>query len=124
MSSHRPSGMGTHRACSGNAAYNASKAAVKSITEGLSHELRNSPSGNVTAHLFVYVPAQRTRRPARRCTVLTLARQPRVDVHRHDARHPGREARRRVDRAGDRALHGASRPRSAPCLVPARARAD
>lgn len=38
---------------SGNAAYNASKAAVKSLTEGLAHELRNAPHGNVTAHLFV-----------------------------------------------------------------------
>ncbi|EKM49773.1 uncharacterized protein PHACADRAFT_106145 [Phanerochaete carnosa HHB-10118-sp] len=37
----------------GNAAYNASKAAVKSLTEGLSHELRNSGQGNITAHLFV-----------------------------------------------------------------------
>jgi len=37
----------------GNAAYNASKAAVKSLTEGLSHELRQCIAGNVTAHLFV-----------------------------------------------------------------------
>ncbi|GLB38181.1 putative short-chain dehydrogenases reductases (SDR) family protein [Lyophyllum shimeji] len=37
----------------GNAAYNASKAAVKSLTEGLAHELRNQPDSNVTAHLFV-----------------------------------------------------------------------
>jgi len=37
----------------GNAAYNASKAAVKSLTEGLSHELRNTPNANVTAHLFI-----------------------------------------------------------------------
>ncbi|KAI0088531.1 NAD(P)-binding protein [Irpex rosettiformis] len=37
----------------GNAAYNASKAAVKSLTESLSHELRNLPYANVTAHLFV-----------------------------------------------------------------------
>lgn len=37
----------------GNAAYNASKAAVKSLTEGLAHELRNTPQGNVTAHLFI-----------------------------------------------------------------------
>ncbi|TFY67675.1 hypothetical protein EVG20_g3857 [Dentipellis fragilis] len=37
----------------GNAAYNASKAAVKSLTEGLSYELRERPVGNVTAHLFV-----------------------------------------------------------------------
>ncbi|KAI5989113.1 hypothetical protein EDD15DRAFT_2389183 [Pisolithus albus] len=37
----------------GNPAYNASKAAVKSLTEGLAHELRENPSCNVTAHLFV-----------------------------------------------------------------------
>ncbi|TFY61226.1 hypothetical protein EVJ58_g4648 [Rhodofomes roseus] len=38
----------------GNPAYNASKAAVKSLTEGLAYELRNSvPPANVTAHLFV-----------------------------------------------------------------------
>ncbi|KAI0275930.1 NAD-P-binding protein [Russula aff. rugulosa BPL654] len=38
----------------GNAAYNASKAAVKSLTESLSHELRSRPqAANVTAHLFI-----------------------------------------------------------------------
>ncbi|KAF8645179.1 hypothetical protein AX16_008006 [Volvariella volvacea WC 439] len=37
----------------GNAAYNASKAAVKSLTEGLAHELRERPHSNVTAHLFI-----------------------------------------------------------------------
>ncbi|KAF7357428.1 NAD P-binding protein [Mycena sanguinolenta] len=38
----------------GNAAYNASKAAVKSLTEGLAHALRErNGGGNVTAHLFV-----------------------------------------------------------------------
>ncbi|PCH40436.1 NAD(P)-binding protein [Wolfiporia cocos MD-104 SS10] len=37
----------------GNAAYNASKAAVKSLTEGLSHELRNVPQANLTAHLLI-----------------------------------------------------------------------
>jgi len=37
----------------GNAAYNASKAAVKSLTEGLAHELRNQSNVNLTAHLFV-----------------------------------------------------------------------
>jgi len=37
----------------GNAAYNASKAAVKSLTEGLAHELRERPNSNVTAHLFI-----------------------------------------------------------------------
>ncbi|OCH90426.1 NAD(P)-binding protein [Obba rivulosa] len=37
----------------GNAAYNASKAAVKSLTEGLAHELRNTPAANLTAHLLV-----------------------------------------------------------------------
>ncbi|KAJ6565132.1 hypothetical protein B0H10DRAFT_1929197 [Mycena sp. CBHHK59/15] len=36
----------------GNAAYNASKAAIKSMTEGLAHELRDRPA-NVTAHLFM-----------------------------------------------------------------------
>ncbi|KAJ3997934.1 hypothetical protein F5050DRAFT_1568258 [Lentinula boryana] len=37
----------------GNAAYNASKAAVKSLTESLAHELREKPNSNVTAHLFI-----------------------------------------------------------------------
>ncbi|KAF8256905.1 hypothetical protein EI94DRAFT_1819808 [Lactarius quietus] len=37
----------------GNPAYNASKAAVKSLTESLSHELRSRPQANVTAHLFM-----------------------------------------------------------------------
>ncbi|KAF8194155.1 hypothetical protein BJ912DRAFT_959578 [Pholiota molesta] len=37
----------------GNAAYNASKAAVKSLTEGLAHELRERANCNVTAHLFI-----------------------------------------------------------------------
>jgi NAD(P)-dependent dehydrogenase (short-subunit alcohol dehydrogenase family) len=37
----------------GNAAYNASKAAVKSLTEGLAHELRGRPSCDVTAHLLI-----------------------------------------------------------------------
>ncbi|KAI0785110.1 NAD-P-binding protein [Abortiporus biennis] len=37
----------------GNAAYNASKAAIKSLTEGLAHELRNTPNAKVTAHLFI-----------------------------------------------------------------------
>ncbi|PPR05379.1 hypothetical protein CVT24_007993 [Panaeolus cyanescens] len=37
----------------GNAAYNASKAAVKSLTEGLAYELRERPESNVTAHLFI-----------------------------------------------------------------------
>ncbi|KAF9533181.1 hypothetical protein CPB83DRAFT_845999 [Crepidotus variabilis] len=37
----------------GNAAYNASKAAVKSLTEGLAHELRERNSESVTAHLFI-----------------------------------------------------------------------
>jgi NAD(P)-dependent dehydrogenase (short-subunit alcohol dehydrogenase family) len=39
----------------GNAAYNASKAAVKSLTESLAYELRSRPQANVTAHLFMYV---------------------------------------------------------------------
>jgi len=37
----------------GNPAYNASKAAVKSITENLAYELRNQPDPHVTAHLFI-----------------------------------------------------------------------
>ncbi|KAL5524224.1 hypothetical protein ACEPAF_9364 [Sanghuangporus sanghuang] len=37
----------------GNAAYNASKAAVKALTEQLSHELRETPGVKLTAHLFV-----------------------------------------------------------------------
>ena len=37
----------------GNAAYNAAKAAVKSLTEGLQHELRSTEGCQVTAHLLV-----------------------------------------------------------------------
>jgi hypothetical protein len=40
---------------SGNAAYNASKAAVKSLTESLAYELRERPDSHVTAHLFMCV---------------------------------------------------------------------
>jgi NAD(P)-dependent dehydrogenase (short-subunit alcohol dehydrogenase family) len=37
----------------GNAAYNAAKAAVKSLTEGLQHELRRTEGCRLTAHLLV-----------------------------------------------------------------------
>jgi NAD(P)-dependent dehydrogenase (short-subunit alcohol dehydrogenase family) len=37
----------------GNTAYNVSKAAVKSLTEGLAHTLRNTPGCQVTAHLLI-----------------------------------------------------------------------
>lgn len=37
----------------GNPAYNAAKAAVKSYTEGLAHELRNTEDCKVSAHLLV-----------------------------------------------------------------------
>jgi NAD(P)-dependent dehydrogenase (short-subunit alcohol dehydrogenase family) len=37
----------------GNLAYNVSKAALKSFTEGLQHELRNTPNCRVSAHLLV-----------------------------------------------------------------------
>jgi len=37
----------------GNSAYNVSKAALKSYTEALAHDLRNTPGANVTAHLLV-----------------------------------------------------------------------
>jgi len=37
----------------GNAAYNASKAAIKSLTESLAYELRTQSDPHVTAHLFI-----------------------------------------------------------------------
>lgn len=37
----------------GNPAYNVSKAGVKSLTESLQHELRNTPGAQVSAHLLV-----------------------------------------------------------------------
>jgi NAD(P)-dependent dehydrogenase (short-subunit alcohol dehydrogenase family) len=37
----------------GNTAYNVSKSAVKSLTEGLAHTLRNRPGCKVTAHLLI-----------------------------------------------------------------------
>jgi short-subunit dehydrogenase len=38
---------------SGNAAYNVSKAGVKVFAEALAHELRNTPSCRVSAHLLI-----------------------------------------------------------------------
>lgn len=37
----------------GNLAYNVSKAAVKAYTEGLAHELRNTPGCAISAHLLI-----------------------------------------------------------------------
>jgi NAD(P)-dependent dehydrogenase (short-subunit alcohol dehydrogenase family) len=37
----------------GNYAYNVSKAGVKVFTEGLAHELRNTPGSQITAHLLI-----------------------------------------------------------------------
>jgi short-subunit dehydrogenase len=37
----------------GNTAYNASKAAVKTLTEGLAHTLRNLPNCQISAHLLI-----------------------------------------------------------------------
>jgi NAD(P)-dependent dehydrogenase (short-subunit alcohol dehydrogenase family) len=53
----------------GNTAYNVSKAAVKSLTEGLAHTLRNLPDCAISAHLlipgFTYSGAMARRIPAR-----------------------------------------------------------
>ncbi|MBL8575875.1 MAG: SDR family NAD(P)-dependent oxidoreductase [Mesorhizobium sp.] len=37
----------------GNLAYNVSKSALKTYTEGLAHALRNEPGGNISAHLLI-----------------------------------------------------------------------
>jgi NAD(P)-dependent dehydrogenase (short-subunit alcohol dehydrogenase family) len=37
----------------GNLAYNVSKAALKTYTEGLAHALRNMPGANISAHLLI-----------------------------------------------------------------------
>ena len=37
----------------GDTAYNVSKAGIKALTEGLAHQLRNTPNCQVTAHLLV-----------------------------------------------------------------------
>lgn len=37
----------------GNLAYNVSKAALKTYTEGLAHELRNAPGAKLSAHLLI-----------------------------------------------------------------------
>ena len=37
----------------GNLAYNVSKAALKTYTEGLAHALRNEPGGKISAHLLI-----------------------------------------------------------------------
>ena len=42
---------------SGNPSYNATKAAVKSLTESLAHELRETTNANLTAHLLMCVPS-------------------------------------------------------------------
>ncbi|HZR83977.1 MAG TPA: SDR family NAD(P)-dependent oxidoreductase [Candidatus Binatia bacterium] len=53
----------------GNTAYNVSKSAVKSLTEGLAHTLRNRPGCRVSAHLlipgFTYTGMIARRVPAR-----------------------------------------------------------
>jgi NAD(P)-dependent dehydrogenase (short-subunit alcohol dehydrogenase family) len=51
----------------GDTAYNVSKAAVKTLTEGLAHTLRNTQDCQVTAHLFVpgFVWTGMTRRSGR-----------------------------------------------------------
>ena len=55
----------------GDPAYNVAKAGVKTFTEALQHELRNTPGGRVSAHLlipgFVFTPLTaggRTEKPA------------------------------------------------------------
>jgi NAD(P)-dependent dehydrogenase (short-subunit alcohol dehydrogenase family) len=56
----------------GNTAYNVSKAAVKSLTEGLAHTLRNLPDCGISAHLlipgFTYSGVMARRMPARPAT--------------------------------------------------------
>jgi NAD(P)-dependent dehydrogenase (short-subunit alcohol dehydrogenase family) len=47
----------------GNSAYNAAKAAVKSLSESLAHELRNLPECRVSAHLLVPGWTANTRMP-------------------------------------------------------------
>ena len=37
----------------GDPAYNVAKAGVKAFTEALQHDLRNTPDGNITAHLLI-----------------------------------------------------------------------
>jgi NAD(P)-dependent dehydrogenase (short-subunit alcohol dehydrogenase family) len=37
----------------GNLAYNVSKSALKTYTEGLAHALRNEPGANISAHLLI-----------------------------------------------------------------------
>jgi NAD(P)-dependent dehydrogenase (short-subunit alcohol dehydrogenase family) len=53
----------------GNTAYNVSKAAVKALTEGLAHTLRNLPSCRISAHLlipgFTYTGNAARRTPSR-----------------------------------------------------------
>ena len=44
----------TPRLCRGNPSYNATKAAVKSLTESLAYELRETAGSNLTAHLLMY----------------------------------------------------------------------
>ena len=55
----------------GDTAYNVSKAGIKTLTEGLAHQLRNTPNCQVTAHLLVpgFTFTGLTRRPAPTTTV-------------------------------------------------------
>ncbi len=55
----------------GDTAYNVSKAGIKVLTEGLAHQLRNTPNCQVTAHLLVpgFTFTGLTRRPASTKTV-------------------------------------------------------
>ena len=73
----------------GNLAYNVSKAALKTYTEGLAHELRNTPGAELSAHLLI----------------------PGFTYHRPDRRRR-RQAGRRLDRRAGRRLHAREpRPR-------------
>ena len=96
----------------GDTAYNVSKSAVKALTEGLAHTLRNRPGCQVTAHLlipgFTYTGMIARRFPSVRPARGRRSRSSIALLERHRARASSTSFARTTRRRG-------SRTRSASC---------